>query len=122
MLAFNLAVFFRNLKGEEVFFTAYNQNCQMTFLGGVSELHEETGLSHHLTVKLNKDHLSCIISFDEEEEEEKPEHIEVDVKLIQHNPQTEEITLVETKFLFEEIALKPASQMEPEPDPGPMTA
>ena len=38
MLAFNLSVFFRNLRGEEVTLFATNESCTVRFTGGVEEL------------------------------------------------------------------------------------
>jgi phosphoribosyl-ATP pyrophosphohydrolase len=123
MLAFNLGVFFRNLKGEEVFLSAYNEHCEVRFRGGVETLEEHTDLSHHLTVTLANKDLSCRIAFEEAEEEETPEHTEVEVELTQKNEERETV-LLRTTFRFEEITLKPASgaEEEEEPDDGPLTA
>ena len=67
MLAFNLGVFFRNLKGEEVTFSAKNDLCEVRFTGGVVSLHEHTDLTRHLSVTLGKGDLSFRIAFDENE-------------------------------------------------------
>ena len=122
MLAFNLGVFFRNLKGEEVALYARNDHCEVRFSGGVEDLAEHTDLSHHLTVTLSSGDLSCRIAFEEAEEEETPEHTEVEVELIQKN-EAREIVLLRTTCHFEEITLKPDSgEPEEEPDDGPLTA
>ncbi len=122
MLAFNLGVFFRNLKGEEVTLYARNEHCEVRFSGGVEELTEHTDLSHHLSVTLASSELFCRIAFEEAEEEETPEHTEVEVELILKK-EDREIVLLRTTFRFEEITLKPASgDEEEEPDDGPLTA
>ena len=124
MLAFNLGVFFRNLAGEEVIFSARNKTCAVKFIGGVEQLSDQTGLTHHLAVTLIKDNLSFHISFEESEEEEHVEDTEVDVLLIKapENEMEEETVLLETTFRFEEITLKPAAGAEEDPDDGPLTA
>lgn len=122
MLAFNLGVFFRNLKGEEVSLDARNPHCEVRFTGGVEDLVEHTDLSHHLSVTLTNKELSCRIAFEEAEEEETPEHAEVEVELILKSAERE-LTLLRTTFRFDEITLKPASGDEQEePDDGPLTA
>ena len=122
MLAFNLGVFFRNLRGEEISLTARNDQCVVRFSGGVEELVEHTDLSHHLSVTLTNGDLSCRISFEEVEEEEIPENTEVDVELVQSRDDGE-IILLQTTFRFEQITLKPASlEDDEEPDDGPLTA
>lgn len=122
MLAFNLGVFFRNLKGEEVYLAARNENCELRFSGGVETLEERTDLSHHLTVTLASNDLACRIAFEEAEEEETPEHTEVEVELMRRAEGRESL-LFRTTFRFEEITLKPAAGAEDEePDDGPLTA
>jgi len=124
MLAFNLGVFFRNMAGEEVIFSARNKSCAVKFVGGVEHLSNQIDLTHHLAVTLTKGNLACHISFEESEEEENVEDTEVDVMLTRA-PDTEdeeETILVETTFRFEEITLKPAVGAEEEPDDGPLTA
>lgn len=122
MLAFNLGVFFRNLRGEDVSLAARSEHCEVHFLGGVDKLVEHTDLSHHLAVTLTNGALTCRIAFEEAEEEETPEHTEVEVELTQ-TLDDREIVLLHTAFLFEEITLKPASmEDELEPDDGPLTA
>lgn len=124
MLAFNLGVFFRNMAGEEVIFSARNQTCAMKFIGGVTHLSDQTTLTHHLAVTLTKDNLSCHISFEESEDEENVEDTEVDVlmTLTPENEEEEDTVLLETTFRFEEITLKPAAGAEGDPDDGPLTA
>ena len=122
MLAFNLGVFFRNLKGEEVSLYARNEHCDVRFSGGVEELVEHTDLSHHLAVTLTSAELSCRIVFEEAEGEETPEHSEVDIELILKK-EGNDFVLLRTAFRFEEITLKPASGgPEEEPEDGPISA
>lgn len=122
MLAFNLGVFFRNLRGEEITLFAKNEHCEVRFSGGVENLEEHSDLSHHLSVTLTNGDLCCRIAFEEVEEEETPENTEVEVQLVQKNEERE-ILLLQTTFRFEEITLKPASgDDEEEPDDGPLTA
>ena len=108
MLAFNLGVFFRNLRGEEITLSAKNEHCELYFSGGVENLEEHTVLSHHLSVTLTNGDLSCRIAFEEVEEEETPENTEVEVEMVQKRDD-KEILLLQTTFRFEEITLKPAS-------------
>ncbi len=122
MLAFNLGVFFRNLRGEEVSLSARNEHCEVRFSGGVENLEEHTDLSHHLAVTLSNGVLSCRIVFEEADEEETPENAEVEVELVQAMDKGE-IVLVQTTFRFDEITLKPAAlEDEEDPDDGPLTA
>ena len=122
MLAFNLSVFFRNLKGEEITLHAKNEHCELRFFGGVEDLVEHTDLSHHLSVTLTNGDLTCRMAFEEVEEEEIPENTEVDVELVQ-SKEDGDIFLLRTTFRFEEITLKPASmEDEDDPDNGPLTA
>jgi len=121
MLAFNLGVFFRNLQGEEVIFSARNDLCEVNFRGGVSNLYEHTDLTHHLSVTLNRQNLYCRIAFDEAEEEEALEETEVEVRVVQIEDD-QEILLFQTAFQFEEIVLKPATGDEDPPGDGPLTA
>ncbi len=108
MLAFNLGVFFRNLKGEEVAFAARAPHCELRFTGGVADLHEETDLIRHLSVTLSKGQLSLTSSFEENEEEE-PEDTEVEVEMARRDDEGEQI-LLRTSFQFGDISLKPASE------------
>ncbi len=119
MLAFNLGVFFRNLRGEDVAFSARNEQCEMLFSGGVIDLSEQTDLSRHLSVTLGDGNLSLRIEF-EENEEESAEDMEVEVSLVQQSEESE-IVLVRTTFLFGEISLKPRSELEQE-EPQPPEA
>lgn len=123
MLAFNLGVFFRNMEGEEVLFSARNNHSAVIFIGGVEHLSDQTDLSHHLAVTLSKDNLLCHISFEESEDEENVEDTEVEVELVRvsGSEEEEDIVLLQTTFRFEEIGLKPAVGSE-EPDDGPLTA
>ncbi|MCH8884277.1 MAG: hypothetical protein IIA41_12375 [SAR324 cluster bacterium] len=117
MLAFNLGVFFRNLKGEEVTFSAKNDLCEVRFTGGVVSLHEHTDLTRHLSVTLGKGDLSFRIAFDEnEEQEEEPDDTAVEVRLVQEGGERETL-LLQSSFRFSEISLKPVSDgEEPEGD------
>lgn len=111
MLAFNLGVFFRNLKGEEVVFSANTPQCEVNFTGGVADLHEETKLTRHLSVTLAKNDLSLTISFEESEEEEDPEDTEVEVVMLQ-TVDERDMQLLRTTFRFGDISLKPVSELE----------
>ena len=110
MLAFNLGVFFRNLKGEEVVFSAETPQCRVNFTGGVADLHEETTLTRRLSVTLAKDDLSLSISFEESEEGE-PEDTEVEVVMLQAGEEGD-LQLLRTTFRFGDISLKPISELE----------
>ena len=119
MLAFNLGVFFRNLQGEEVSLAAKNAHCEFYFAGGVADLVEHTDLSHHLAVTLASGGLTCRIVFEEAEEEEQVENAEVEIQLMKNGEEGETL-LLQTKFRFEEVTLKPAGGDEP--DSGPLSA
>lgn len=108
-LAFNLGVFFRNLRGEEVTFTGKSAACEVQFTGGVETLHEHTDLSSHLSVTLGKGELLFRIAFEEHEDEENPEETEVEVRLLRTHEAGEEL-LLRTSFLFGDISLKPVSE------------
>lgn len=110
MLAFNLGVFFRNLKGEEVVFSAETPQCQVNFTGGVADLHEETTLTRRLSVTLAKANLSLSISFEENEEVE-PEDTEVEVVMLQTGEEGD-LQLLRTTFRFGDISLKPISELK----------
>lgn len=130
MLAFNLGVFFRNLKGEEVVFSVKTPQCEVNFTGGVADLHEETDLTRHLSVTLAKNDLSLSISFEESEEEE-PEDTEVEVVMLRVGEESD-FQLLRTTFRFGDISLKPVSELgdgeepaitsEPPDDEGPELA
>ena len=122
MLAFNLGVFFRNLHGEEVTFTAKSPQCEVNFTGGVVNLQERTDLNHELSVTLSKGNLFFQATFEEgeEEEEERPEDTLVQVNLkLEFPEEKEEILLLETQFRFGEISLKPAGEGDEEEELGP---
>lgn len=119
MLAFNLGVFFRNLRGEDVVFSARNEQCEMLFSGGVVNLSEQTDLTRHLAVTLGDGELSMHIEFEENEDEEA-ENMEVEVSLVQQR-EGDETVLVRTTFLFGEISLKPRSELD-EKGPQPPEA
>ena len=110
MLAFNLGVFFRNLKGEEVVFSVNTPPCKVNFTGGVADLHEDTDLTRHLSVTLAKNDLSLTISFEESEEEE-PEDTEVEVVMLQAGVEGD-VPLLRTTFRFGDISLKPVSELK----------
>lgn len=110
MLAFNLGVFFRNLKGEEVVFSAETPQCVVNFTGGVADLREETSLTRHLSVTLAKGDLSLTISFEENDEGE-PEDTEVEVVMHQSGKEGD-LRLLRTTFRFGDISLKPISELE----------
>jgi hypothetical protein len=123
MLAFNLGIFFSNLKGADVTFTASNGQCTVQFTGGVTALEETNDLSRHLSVTLGKGELTCHIDFDENEEpeEEGAEEEIVDVRMV-HTVDEREVELLQTQFKFDEITLKPhvegeEAPAEEEPEP-----
>ncbi len=111
MLAFNLGVFFQNLRGEEVVFAADNGNCVFNFTGGVESLEETKHLNRELSVVLARDNLVCTIVMEEEEEPEGEENPEVRVRLTRSHDGQDELIL-ETSFRFNEIRLQPRSAQE----------
>lgn len=119
MLAFNLRVFFQNLQGEELLFFAKNEHCEVRFIGGVDKLKKYTDLNRPLAVTLTQGNLLFRISF-EEVEEKKMANTEVGVSLSRQGE--EELLLMQTSFLFDQITLKPTSGADEEPDDGPLTA
>lgn len=121
MLAFNLGVFFRNLHGEEVTFSAKSPLCEVNFTGGVVKLQERSDLTPELSVTLNKGNLYFHATFEEnEEEEERPEDTVVQVTLKLELPkEKEEVLLLEIQFRFGEISLKPAGEGKEEEELGP---
>ena len=121
MMAFNLGIFFRNLKGEEVYFSAKNHHCEVQFIGGVENLNEQTDLTHHLSVTLSKGELSCRIAFEEVEDEDSMENTQVEIRFVQELD-GEETLLLQTTFLYEEITIKPATGDSDDPDDGPLSA
>jgi hypothetical protein len=125
MLAFNLGIFFRNLKDAEVDFSAKNAVCQVAFSGQVQALSDQVDLTRHLAVTLRRGDLVCFISFDEQEDEDteqkKEEEALVQVRIAEERDGTEQV-LVETQFRFEDISLKPHSPDAPEPPQDPAQA
>jgi hypothetical protein len=112
MLAFNLAIFFHNLAGAEVVFSARNAQCALDFSGRVGELREQTDLSRHLAVTLHKGDLSCRLLIVEDEDVEAPEEALVEVRLVHLRDQLE-VLVLQTRFRFEEISLKPVAEQAP---------
>lgn len=121
MLAFNLGVFFRNLQGADVTFSAQSEKCQVNFSGGVEKLQEQKDLTHHLSVTLTSGDLSCRIAFEDEPDGEGPEKAEVEVQLF-HARKEGEFLLLQSTFRFEEVTIKPTSTEGDSPDSGPLTA
>ncbi|HKI97370.1 MAG TPA: hypothetical protein VKB51_02735 [bacterium] len=128
MLAFNLSVFFRNLRGEEVAFSARTGQTELHFVGGVVALQEHTDLTQHLAVTLGSGDLLLRIAFEEpEDEEDDPEGANVVVRLLRESGERE-LLLVQTTFRFGDVSLKPASDLaahpgeEPPPDDGDQPA
>jgi hypothetical protein len=121
MLAFNLGIFFRNMKDADVDFAATSPACQVEFTGKVQALSDQVDLTRHLSVTLSKGDLLCRIAFDEgedEEGEEKQEEATVDVRLVLRSGGSEQI-LLQTRFRFDEISLKPhADGPQPPQDPA----
>jgi hypothetical protein len=124
MLAFNLGIFFRNLKDAAVDFTAGNAACQVEFTGQVQALSDQLDLTRHLAVTLRRGDLLCHIAFDEgedEEGEEKQEEATVDVRLVLRAEEGEQV-LVQSRFRFDEISLKPHTPEGPRPPLDPAQA
>ncbi len=119
MLAFNLGIFFSNLRGAEVSFSAHSPALQLHFIGKVLQLEEHVELAHSLSVALSQGALACHIFFEDGEDEEPEEDAEVQVKLVQKLDGAD-VVLVETRFRFDQISLKPRVDDEsppPQPDP-----
>jgi len=124
MLAFNLGIFFRNLKGAAVDFAAGNAACQVGFTGQVQALSDQMDLTRHLTVTLRHGDLLCHIAFDEgedEEGEEKQDEATVEVRLLLRADEGERV-LVQSHFRFDEISLKPHTPDGPRPPLDPAQA
>jgi hypothetical protein len=124
MLAFNLGIFFRNLKDAEVDFSAGNAACRVEFTGRVQALSDQVDLTRHLAVTLQHGGLFCHIAFDEgedEEGEEKQEEAVVEVRLVQRGEGGDRV-LVKSQFRFDEISLKPHAPESPEPPRDPAQA
>jgi hypothetical protein len=116
VLAFNLAVFFRNLAGAEVEFTAKNPRCAFQFIGSVEEFRQEQDVGTRLSVTLRGSELVCRISIEEEEAPDAPEEAKVEVRLALALEKGER-EVFHTAFRFEEISLKPHA---PDPAAGPL--
>jgi hypothetical protein len=125
MLAFNLGVFFRNLHGAEVAFSARTALVEFHFVGGVVALQEHTDLSRHLAVTLGSGDLTLRLAFEEAEEDEDPESARVELRLVRDAGERERV-LLQTSFRFGDVSLKPAAELEaaqPEPpDDGNQSA
>ena len=124
MLAFNLGIFFRNLKDAAVDFTASDGSCQVEFTGQVQALSDQLDLTRHLAVTLRRGDLLCHIAFDEgedEEGEEKQDEATVEVRLVLRAEEGEQV-LVQSQFRFDQISLKPHSPEGPEPPLDPAQA
>jgi hypothetical protein len=118
MLAFNLSVFFRNLRGEEVAFSARSAQTELHFIGGVVALQEHTDLTRHLSVTLGSGDLLLRIAFEEAEDDDQ-ESANVEVRLLRESGDRE-VLLVQTSFRFGDVSLKPAADAEEPPsDPLP---
>lgn len=114
MLAFNLGVFFRNLSGAEVEFSAKNAQCELHFVGSVRDFRQEHDTASHLSVALRSGELVCHVAIEEEEAVEAPEEAKVDVRLAQVLGDGER-ELLHASFRFEDISLKP-HVIEPAPE------
>jgi hypothetical protein len=115
VLAFNLGVFFRNLSGAEVDFSAKNPQCTFRFIGNVQDFRQERDTASRLSVALRSGELVCRISIEEEDTVEAPEEAKVEVALAQRQGEAEREVL-HASFRFEDISLKP-HVLEPPPDP-----
>lgn len=123
MLAFNLGVFFRNLAGAEVEFTAKNPQCDLRFIGTVQDFRRDQDVSTRLSVALRSGPLTCAIGIEEDEALDAPEAAKVDVVLLQQADGGER-ELLRASFRFEHITLKPylppaATSPEPQGEPPP---
>jgi hypothetical protein len=117
MLAFNLGVFFRNLAGADVEFTARNAAGEVHFVGNVQDLREETDIRRRLQVTLRRDALRCEIQIEESEDEAHagPDgEPEVEVRLEQESG-AQTVPLFHGRFRFEDISLNPHAR-EPAPE------
>lgn len=112
MLAFNLSVFFRNLRGEPVAFSATTAQTEFHFVGGVVAMQEHTDLTRHLSVTLGSGDLLLRIAFEEGEEDDDPDEANVEVRLLRDEGEREEL-LAQTVFRFGDVSLKPAGHGEP---------
>ncbi len=110
MLAFNLGVFFRNLHGQEVDFSAQSGHDEVHYIGSVRQLEERTELTRHLSVVLGHDRLTLTIEFEEgdDPEDEEADNPEVEVRLMEDRD-GEERLLLRTTFAFDKIRLQPVA-------------
>jgi hypothetical protein len=123
MLAFNLGIFFRNLRDAEVDFAAHTAACHVQFIGRVLALSDQVDLTRHLAVTLSRGDLRCHISFDEQEDEEgreQEDEARVEVRLVERSHGAEHL-LIKSQFRFQEISLKPHAPEGPQP-PAPAQA
>ena len=110
MLAFNLGVFFRNLAGAEVDFSAKDGETEVHFQGMVESIHQESGLEQHLQVTLRRDTLRCRIGILEPEDEEQPsseDEPKVEVTLEADAQEEHPVLLYRGQFKFDSISFKP---------------
>ena len=114
-LAFNLGIFFRNMKGQEVLFLGKSDRVELQFKGGVKTFSEKTDLSRQLNITLENLPLFLHLTF-EENEDTDDENNPVHVSLIRREAD-EDVIVLSTTFLFSEVSLKPASGDEPGPLP-----
>ena len=110
MLAFNLGIFFRNLRGQPVSFSARREVAELHFAGGVLALQEKTDLTHHLSVVLGQDDLALHVTFDEGEEAEREDNPDVHVTLRRRG---QEPPLFQATFAFDQIRLQPIEEGKP---------
>lgn len=108
MLAFNLAVFFRNLHGEPVRLVARGERAGLRFVGSVEGLEETTDLTRRLTVTLGRAELLCRLELEEELEPDEDAPPTVHIRLSSRNG-AEPTVLAEAAFRFEDIQLQPAT-------------
>jgi len=121
-LAFNLGIFFRNLEGEEVRFTARNAHSELHFQGGVVSLSEQVDLTRELRVALVASPLRLELTFEEPDEEDAREEDQlVVVSLRKESEDSESVPMLRTAFQFGDITLTPLDRsMAREPKtPGP---
>lgn len=116
-IAFNLGIFFRNLHGQEVSFSGVNEYCTLDFTGGVESLVEQTNLTKQLEVILSNLPLFLHFTFEEPQDDEDVKGNEVRIRLVRRETD-EDVTLLETRFLFSEVSLKPTSDDDDDPLPS----
>ena len=127
-LAFNLGIFFRNLHGEPVRFSARNNHAELRFEGGVSALSEQVDLTRELRVSLVAYPLRLELVFEEPEDEQASEE-DLRVLVTLHRmegegaeaagktnvtpPGERPALILQTEFRFGEISLTPLTQEAP---------